>query len=1205
MKRLLLFILVLLWAGSSIGQAIIGTGTTTSNGSSADPIERYYNYEHFQIVYLASELTAAGMPSGATITALGFSVSESAVSLANFTISMGHTTQTLANPYISSGLTTVKNAFTYAPVVQTAGNFDMITFDVGFNWDGTSNIVVNTCTGSNPYLTPYGGLRYTSATSGAMRGIRTDGTNNCASSTSSNYSYRPNIRFNYTSGACSGMPAPGNTLSSANPVCSGVDFTLSLQNATQGSGVTYQWQKSATGSDPWTNFGSSNGTAITNQVSATYYRCQVTCSGNTGTSTPVYVTMNSLFNCYCASAAESTGDEDITNVTFGLSLNNTTPCASLVGSQGTGTGTANLYSNFTTAIAATDVPQGVAAPISVTITECAGDPYGHVVAVYIDFNQNGLLTDAGEDFVIWPYASSNTHTINANIQIPLSASFGNTLMRIVCKESSTFGPCLVSSWGETEDYVINIIEPPACVPPTNLFTSDIEFDQAVLNWTGSGDVLAYDVKYGPDGFDVESQGTLLSGLEGSPYPLAGLEENTDYDWYVRSFCETDPSQSGWAGPVSFTTLCMPISTLPYTQGFEGTWPPECWLDPVTANYGWNRDIYGVAHTGLHWAYCNLAGSELFSPEFTLTDDSKLSFWFRAESSTYPQDMDVKVGDDVVYQIIGATNSTYELVELSLEDYTGQTVRISFLGLYGTGGFAYGILVDDFAVEKICKLEGFVYDYNNNPVAGATIELVDGISTISGLDGHYLLSPLSPGEQEFKCFKTGYTPEFSTIEIPEGTIVPHNFTLTEPTMAVEPSSLWALLNTGETQTNVLEINNDGNGILGWNADIFYDISTYPGGPLMAPQRNNQYAPNGPFTLDAGREQSSGNRAEMVCPDGSFFSLPPAEYTTGYNSTLVNGYKVYQSFAGVSNGIINSIRFWGVFSSTPPETVTFKIDFCLPGIIPGSVVSTVTLPLEAVNTGNYMGSYTVFEFTAEVPIVSLPAGWVSVEMQDESPYFFWLNTFAGDYPAYQENAPDPNLPASVSVCLGGTEGWISLSSYTGSIPGFGGSQNVTALLDPAKTPATRAPGVTYNANIVFTSPSGIASVTVPVTMIITDGGLKGPEDLTPFIVNEDEGKFMLKWNYFTLRDMVFNHFEIYSNGVLVGTTPVSNFPLEFTEDGAYCYKVFAVYEGGVYSEPSNEVCITYPLAPGVPVANWALLLGGILMASFVFIRFLRRS
>jgi len=47
---------------------------------------------------------------------------------------------------------------------------------------------------------------------------------------------------------CSGTPDPGNTISTDDPVCADEEFTLSLENATSGSGVTYQWQSSSDGS---------------------------------------------------------------------------------------------------------------------------------------------------------------------------------------------------------------------------------------------------------------------------------------------------------------------------------------------------------------------------------------------------------------------------------------------------------------------------------------------------------------------------------------------------------------------------------------------------------------------------------------------------------------------------------------------------------------------------------------------------------------------------------------------------------------------------------------------------------------------------------------------------------------------------------------------------------------------------------------------
>ncbi|MBK9568892.1 MAG: hypothetical protein IPO53_02485 [Chitinophagaceae bacterium] len=90
---------------------------------------------------------------------------------------------------------------------------------------------------------------------------------------------------------CAGAPAPGNTLASPNPVCSGTGFTLSLQNNPFVSGFTYQWQKSATGvAGSYTDIvGATSITYSGTQTGATWYRCNVTCtpSALTTASTPV------------------------------------------------------------------------------------------------------------------------------------------------------------------------------------------------------------------------------------------------------------------------------------------------------------------------------------------------------------------------------------------------------------------------------------------------------------------------------------------------------------------------------------------------------------------------------------------------------------------------------------------------------------------------------------------------------------------------------------------------------------------------------------------------------------------------------------------------------------------------------------------------------------------------------------------------------
>ena len=97
--------------------------------------------------------------------------------------------------------------------------------------------------------------------------------------------------FAYAEGiGCSGTPAPGATIASTTSVCSGVSVVLSLETATTGSGVTYQWQSSINGGTNWTDI--PNATASTYTATPTVetsYRCNVTCSSSTVSSTPVVI----------------------------------------------------------------------------------------------------------------------------------------------------------------------------------------------------------------------------------------------------------------------------------------------------------------------------------------------------------------------------------------------------------------------------------------------------------------------------------------------------------------------------------------------------------------------------------------------------------------------------------------------------------------------------------------------------------------------------------------------------------------------------------------------------------------------------------------------------------------------------------------------------------------------------------------------------
>jgi len=253
--------------------------------------------------------------------------------------------------------------------------------------------------------------------------------------------------IDYATSGCSGTPAPGNTISSAASVCPGVNFALSLQNTTSGTGVTYQWQSSADGTT-WTDISGATGTGLTrSQTTATYYRCRVTCSGNTGTSNALLVPMAPTSACYCTptySFGCALGDA-ITNVTIpGTTLNNTSACS---------TPPFTYYST----VAAPTLIAGGSYTVNVTM---GADPNQHA-RVWFDWNQDGDFNDAGEAAGATAGSAGANGTAVMAITVPSTATLGTTRMRVrggndaaltatqACGTSS-------SSFGEAEDYNVTI-----------------------------------------------------------------------------------------------------------------------------------------------------------------------------------------------------------------------------------------------------------------------------------------------------------------------------------------------------------------------------------------------------------------------------------------------------------------------------------------------------------------------------------------------------------------------------------------------------------------------------------------------------------------------------------------------------------------------------------------------------------------------------
>ncbi|MFN9110111.1 MAG: GEVED domain-containing protein, partial [Bacteroidota bacterium] len=160
---------------------------------------------------------------------------------------------------------------------------------------------------------------------------------------------------------------------------------------------------------------------------------------------------------YCASAAQFAGDGEIWNVTVGT-LNNTSSCATTGGAGST----VSLYSNYTATVAPPTFVAGSSVPFSIHTSTCGG-PYGGVLGIWIDFNDDGDFTDAGEVVHMSPSFTYGTTVFRTgSLNIPC-VSPGLKRMRVTLVETNA-GPissCGTYGYGETEDYTVNVSSAPA------------------------------------------------------------------------------------------------------------------------------------------------------------------------------------------------------------------------------------------------------------------------------------------------------------------------------------------------------------------------------------------------------------------------------------------------------------------------------------------------------------------------------------------------------------------------------------------------------------------------------------------------------------------------------------------------------------------------------------------------------------------------
>ena len=155
------------------------------------------------------------------------------------------------------------------------------------------------------------------------------------------------------------------------------------------------------------------------------------------------------------------------------------------------------------------------------------DPSGHAVGYVVSISNTAF---SSSDTVY-----SNTVTLG---NLEPGITYGVTVQSLC--SATTY-----SDWCETLNFTT-----PICTPVTNVVASQITSHSAVVDWTPGEGETTWQINYGYRGFQ-QGNGNLIT-VTSHPYTITGLEDETDYDVYVRAVC-TDEVSSLWSIPATFTT----------------------------------------------------------------------------------------------------------------------------------------------------------------------------------------------------------------------------------------------------------------------------------------------------------------------------------------------------------------------------------------------------------------------------------------------------------------------------------------------------------------------------------------------------------------------------------------------------------------------------------------------------------------------------
>lgn len=598
--------------------ATLGSGTAVSvanSGSGLGPVNSYYHYMHYQVVYTAAEITAAGGAAG-LISQFGWNVyTASAVVLPNYRIRMAQTTATNSATHNTDALTEVYNS----AYTSTTG-YNMFNL-APFIWNGTSNILVDVCYGSADYVSPYGQVFVYGTEANSSRFSRSDEAAQCSITTDNINAFKPQARFVFTE-VPSCLPPSGVTAS----VVTSSGATLGWTAPATAPSAGYQYYYSATNTAPTAGTeptGITTGTSVqlTGLPSMTtqYFWIRSNC----GSSTSTWFGPVSFTTSQVAATLPYTENFEGATPVFTI-VNGTQTNKWVIGTATANGGTHSLYvsndngttNNYSHTAGVVHAYRDITLPSDIVQARLSFDYRGVGESTYDYVRVWALGTD------VTPAAGTAITTANSNngvmiaeyvnlrnsyetlsYIIPAAAYAGQTVRLVF--EWRNDGGGGSSPAGSIDNISVTAV---SCFAPTALTTA-VTAGSVRLNWTAPATVpsAGYDYYYSTTN-TAPVAGTTISGNvpSGTTLNLTTLTPDTVYYIWLRSNCGTE--NSIWASGGSFRTDCaaaQPSAAYETFATYNGTAAsPACWREatgsltgtpPITfADSNWTNENYNNA-----------------------------------------------------------------------------------------------------------------------------------------------------------------------------------------------------------------------------------------------------------------------------------------------------------------------------------------------------------------------------------------------------------------------------------------------------------------------------------------------------------------------------------------------------------------------------------------------------------------------------------